>query len=65
MIPECPRPHHERDGGPFSPPRTDYIGLYFIHHVDIQTPPEDVLTAFDAVARQGKLRYATCSYYKA
>jgi aryl-alcohol dehydrogenase-like predicted oxidoreductase len=44
---------------------TDYIDLYFIHHVDIQTPLEEMLRAFDDLVRQGKIRYAACSNYEA
>ena len=36
---------------------TDYIDLYYIHHVDIQTPLEEMLRAFDDLVRQGKVRY--------
>jgi aryl-alcohol dehydrogenase-like predicted oxidoreductase len=44
---------------------TDYIDLYFIHHVDIQTPLEEMLRAFDDLVRQGKIRYTACSNYEA
>jgi aryl-alcohol dehydrogenase-like predicted oxidoreductase len=44
---------------------TDYIDLYFIHHVDVQTPLEEMLRAFDDLVRQGKIRYAACSNYEA
>jgi aryl-alcohol dehydrogenase-like predicted oxidoreductase len=44
---------------------TDYIDLYFIHHVDTQTPLEEMLRAFDDLVRQGKIRYAACSNYEA
>ena len=44
---------------------TDYIDLYFIHHVDIQTPLEEMLRAFDDLVRQGKVRYTACSNYEA
>jgi aryl-alcohol dehydrogenase-like predicted oxidoreductase len=44
---------------------TDYIDLYFIHHVDIQTPLEEMLRAFDDLIRQGKVRYTACSNYEA
>jgi aryl-alcohol dehydrogenase-like predicted oxidoreductase len=40
---------------------TDHIDLYFIHHVDIQTPLEEMLRAFDDLIRQGKVRYTACS----
>ncbi|MCL2428119.1 MAG: aldo/keto reductase [Alphaproteobacteria bacterium] len=44
---------------------TDYIDLYFIHHVDTQTPLEEMLRAFDDLVRQGKVRYTGCSNYEA
>src|ERR1700733_5875825 len=44
---------------------TDYIDLYYIHHVDIQTPLEEMLRAFDDLVRQGKIRYTACSNYEA
>jgi aryl-alcohol dehydrogenase-like predicted oxidoreductase len=44
---------------------TDYIDLYYIHHVDIQAPLEEMLRAFDDLVRQGKIRYTGCSNYEA
>jgi aryl-alcohol dehydrogenase-like predicted oxidoreductase len=44
---------------------TDHIDLYYIHHVDIQTPLEEMLRAFDDLVRQGKIRYTACSNYEA
>jgi aryl-alcohol dehydrogenase-like predicted oxidoreductase len=44
---------------------SDYIDLYFIQHVDIQTPLEEMLRAFDDLVRQGKVRYTACSNYEA
>jgi aryl-alcohol dehydrogenase-like predicted oxidoreductase len=44
---------------------TDYIDLYYIHHVDIQVPLEEMLRAFDDLVRQGKIRYTACSNYEA
>jgi len=44
---------------------TDYIDLYYIHHVDVQTPVEEMLRAFDDLVRQGKIRYPACSNYEA
>jgi aryl-alcohol dehydrogenase-like predicted oxidoreductase len=44
---------------------TDYIDLYYIHHVDVQTPLEEMLRAFDDLVRQGKVRYPACSNYEA
>jgi aryl-alcohol dehydrogenase-like predicted oxidoreductase len=44
---------------------TDYIDLYYIHHVDVQTPLEEMLRAFDDLVHQGKIRYTACSNYEA
>ncbi len=44
---------------------TDYIDLYFIHHVDTQTLLDEMLRAFDDLVRQGKVRYTACSNYEA
>jgi aryl-alcohol dehydrogenase-like predicted oxidoreductase len=44
---------------------TDTIDLYYIHHVDVQTPLEEMLRAFDDLVRQGKIRYPACSNYEA
>ena len=44
---------------------TDVIDIYYIHHVDIQTPLEEMLRAFDDLQRQGKIRYTACSNYEA
>jgi len=45
--------------------QTDYIDLYYIHHVDVQTPLEEMLRAFDDLVRQGKVLYTGCSNYEA
>lgn len=45
--------------------QTDYIDLFYIHHVDIQTPLEEMLRAFDDLVRQGKVLYTGCSNYEA
>lgn len=44
---------------------TDHIDVYYIHHVDVQTPLEEMLRAFDDLVRSGKIRYAACSNYEA
>jgi aryl-alcohol dehydrogenase-like predicted oxidoreductase len=44
---------------------TDTIDLYYIHHVDVQTPLEEMLRAFDDLVRHGKVRYTGCSNYEA
>jgi aryl-alcohol dehydrogenase-like predicted oxidoreductase len=45
--------------------QTDYIDLYYAHHVDAQTPLEEMLRAFDDLVRQGKVRYIGVSNYEA
>jgi aryl-alcohol dehydrogenase-like predicted oxidoreductase len=43
----------------------DYVDLYYIHHVDVQTPIEEMLRALDDLVHQGKVRYIACSNYQA
>jgi len=43
----------------------DYVDIYYIHHVDIQTPLEEMLRALNDLVRQGKVRYIACSNYQA
>lgn len=43
----------------------DYVDLYYIHHVDRQTPLEEMLRALDDLVHQGKVRYIACSNYEA
>ena len=43
----------------------DYVDLYYIHHVDIETPLEEMLVALNDLVRQGKVRYIACSNYEA
>jgi aryl-alcohol dehydrogenase-like predicted oxidoreductase len=45
--------------------QTDYIDVYFIHHVDHSTPLEEVLRALDDLVRDGKILYTACSNYEA
>jgi aryl-alcohol dehydrogenase-like predicted oxidoreductase len=45
--------------------QTDYIDLYQSHWYDENTPIEETLGAFDALVRQGKVRYIGCSNYPA
>lgn len=45
--------------------QTDYVDIYYIHHVDIQTPIEEMLRALDDLIRMGKVRYIACSNYEA
>ncbi|MBV8376301.1 MAG: aldo/keto reductase [Verrucomicrobia bacterium] len=44
---------------------TDYIDLYYAHADDEQTPLEESLGAFDALVREGKVRYIAASNYTA
>jgi aryl-alcohol dehydrogenase-like predicted oxidoreductase len=43
----------------------DYVDIYYIHHVDTQTPLEEMLRALDDLVHQGKVRYIACSNYQA
>jgi aryl-alcohol dehydrogenase-like predicted oxidoreductase len=45
--------------------QTDYIDLYQTHWPDDETPPEETLSALDALVRAGKVRYLGASNYKA
>ena len=45
--------------------QTDYLDLYYIHHVDTQTPLEEMLRAMDDLVREGKVRYTACSNFEA
>lgn len=45
--------------------QTDYIDLYQAHRDDTETPLEETLAAFDALVRQGKVRYIGASNYSA
>lgn len=45
--------------------KMDYVDIYYIHHVDIQTPLEEMLRALDDLVRSGKVRYIACSNYEA
>ena len=40
---------------------TDYIDLYQIHRLDLETPMEEILEALDAIVRAGKVRYIGAS----
>lgn len=42
----------------------EYVDIYYIHHVDTQTPLEEMLRAVDDLVRQGKVRYTACSNYQ-
>jgi aryl-alcohol dehydrogenase-like predicted oxidoreductase len=41
------------------------VDLYYAHRDDPDTPQEETLGAFDALAREGKIRYAAASNYSA
>ena len=43
----------------------EHVDIYYIHHVDEQTPLEEMLRALDDLVRQGKVRYTACSNYQA
>jgi aryl-alcohol dehydrogenase-like predicted oxidoreductase len=43
---------------------TDHVDIYYIHHVDQQTPLEEMLRALDDLVHQGKVRYIACSNYE-
>jgi len=43
----------------------DHVDIYYIHHVDTQTPLEEMLRALDDLVRTGKVRYIACSNYEA
>ncbi len=45
--------------------KTDYLDLYYIHHLDEETPLEEGLRALDDLVHQGKVRYIACSNYEA
>ena len=45
--------------------QTEYIDLYQAHRDDTETPLEETLAAFDALVRQGKVRYIGASNYSA
>jgi aryl-alcohol dehydrogenase-like predicted oxidoreductase len=44
---------------------TDYLDIYYAHMPDYNTPLEETLRAMDDLVRQGKVRYLTCSNYRA
>ena len=45
--------------------QTDWIDIYYIHHVDVQTPLDEMLRALDDLVHGGKVRYIACSNYEA
>jgi aryl-alcohol dehydrogenase-like predicted oxidoreductase len=45
--------------------KTDYIDIYYLHLDDLDTPPEETITALDDLLRQGKIRYWGVSNFRA
>lgn len=45
--------------------QTDYIDLYQAHRDDSHTPPDETMSAFKDLVRQGKVRYVGASNYSA
>jgi aryl-alcohol dehydrogenase-like predicted oxidoreductase len=45
--------------------RTDYVDLYYPHQVDLATPLDETLRAFEDLVRSGKVRYLGLSNYPA
>lgn len=45
--------------------QTDWIDIYYVHHVDEQTPLEETLRALDDLVHAGKVRYIACSNHEA
>ncbi len=45
--------------------QTDYVDVYYVHHVDHATPLEETLRALDDLVREGKILYTACSNFEA
>jgi hypothetical protein len=45
--------------------KTDYVDLYYSHKDDLETPLEESLGAFDALVREGKVRWTGASQIEA
>jgi len=43
----------------------DYVDIYYVHHVDTQTPLEETLRTLDDLVHEGKVRYVACSNFQA
>jgi aryl-alcohol dehydrogenase-like predicted oxidoreductase len=43
--------------------RTDYVDVYYMHGIDVNTPVEETLRAIDDLLTAGKMRYAACSNF--
>jgi aryl-alcohol dehydrogenase-like predicted oxidoreductase len=44
---------------------TDYIDVYLVHRVDLNTPVEETVAALDSLVQQGKVRYSGFSNWPA
>lgn len=44
---------------------TDYIDIYLVHRVDLNTPVEETVEALDTLVKQGKVRYVGFSNWPA
>jgi aryl-alcohol dehydrogenase-like predicted oxidoreductase len=44
---------------------TDYIDIYLVHRVDVNTPVEETVAALDTLVQQGKVRYVGFSNWPA
>ncbi len=42
---------------------TDYIDIYMLHSMDMNTPVEETIRALDDLVRHGKVRYIGCSNF--
>ena len=45
--------------------QTDHIDVYYLHHVDDETPLDETLRALDDLVRDGKVLYIACSNFEA
>src|SRR5262245_16120090 len=43
--------------------QTDYIDLYQMHHIDLESPVDEILQAFETLVAQGKVLYVGSSNY--
>jgi aryl-alcohol dehydrogenase-like predicted oxidoreductase len=45
--------------------QTDHVDIYYAHQLDVTTPIDETMRAFDDLVRQGKVRYLGCSNFPA
>lgn len=45
--------------------RTDYLDLFYLHHIDRETPLEEALETMEDLVRSGKVRYTAVSNFEA